>query len=422
MKRVFSNGPSKDYVINPFNRLVGKSSNLHLAAPYFTMAGPVVDAAKAGKTVQLLIGLNAATHPTALAATMGLPGLAVRYLTHRFHAKIYIFDDAALVGSANLTDAGLMANREAVICLDQPGDLDTIEEVRSLFLELWESAPVLTPAKLTAFSAAWHASRPRGPDPDAVIEAAVGRTEPPNIHVASRSKSRERVFLDDLQRQVYERYRPAFAEVSRLLEEHGFRRPELADVGLANETNRFLNWVRLTYVIGEGAWESAPIQAADVRRTEIMRLGAAWAKTTENRVPDDYIDWLQTVQRLLGSADAIAGASQDELVAGLMSLHAFAEQSRFVKGGARNLPTAFWVANSQDVEKVRRTLTYLVHGPGDFVPRLHDVLYDAQLKLGYFGRFCALELYGTIKPLEVPPMNGRMAKALRYLGFDVRAA
>ena len=37
-------------------------------------------------------------------------------------------------------------------------------------------------------------------------------------------------------------------------------------------------------------------------------------------------------------------------------------------------------------------------------------------------RFCALELYGTIRPTECPPINGRMAKALRYLGFDVRGA
>lgn len=37
-------------------------------------------------------------------------------------------------------------------------------------------------------------------------------------------------------------------------------------------------------------------------------------------------------------------------------------------------------------------------------------------------RFCALELYGTIRPTECPPINGRMAKALRYLGLDVRGA
>jgi len=54
--------------------------------------------------------------------------------------------------------------------------------------------------------------------------------------------------------------------------------------------------------------------------------------------------------------------------------------------------------------------------------RLHDVLYDPQRKLGYFAKFCALELYGTIRPDDFPPVNGRIAKALRYLGFDVRGA
>jgi len=53
------------------------------------------------------------------------------------------------------------------------------------------------------------------------------------------------------------------------------------------------------------------------------------------------------------------------------------------KGGLREpaLPNAFWAANNQDVEKVKRTLTYLVHGSGDFVQRLHDVLYAPSMKL-----------------------------------------
>ena len=61
---------------------------------------------------------------------------------------------------------------------------------------------------------------------------------------------------------------------------------------------------------------------------------------------------------------------------------------------------------------MRATLAYLIHGSGDFAPRLHDVLYDARMKLGLFGFFCALELFGTVKPEDCPPMNGRMAKAL----------
>jgi hypothetical protein len=106
-----------------------------------------------------------------------------------------------------------------------------------------------------------------------LIEKAIGRAEPPNINVASRTKSRERIFLEELRRQVYEQYRPAFNEVTQLLEERQLRRPELADVGFANETNRFLNLVRLTYVIGDDAWQSAPLLSEHARRQEILRLG-----------------------------------------------------------------------------------------------------------------------------------------------------
>jgi hypothetical protein len=106
---------------------------------------------------------------------------------------------------------------------------------------------------------------------------------------------------------------------------------------------------------------------------------------------------------------------------GLMSIYAFSEQSRFVKGGATNLPSAFWSGNP-DVQKVKRALTYLLHEQGDFIQRLHDVLYDRDLKLQLFGLFCSLELFGCLNPLECPPMNGRMAKALRFLGFNVRGA
>src|SRR5436190_2010621 len=132
MKRVFSNGPAMDYVINPFNRLMTQASRLYLAAPYFNSAKPIIEAASHGKFVQLLVGLNTATDPSALAQVMRAPHTAIRYLTYRFHAKIYLFDDTALLGSANLTDSGLMANREAVICLDQPEDFDAIEEIRTL--------------------------------------------------------------------------------------------------------------------------------------------------------------------------------------------------------------------------------------------------------------------------------------------------
>lgn len=422
MSRIFSNGPNKDYIINPFSRLAAGSSRLHLAAPYFTQAEPLLEAAKKGKSVQLLVGLNEATSPQALRKIHEVTGIAIRYLTSRFHAKVYIFDKAALLGSANLTDGGLRANREAVITLDREEDADALDEVRALFVELWDAGQVLTREKLDTFEKTYNDLRRKSPNAEKEIEAALGQAQPHNINVASHEKSSERVFLETLRQEVYEQYRPAFSEVTAILQEYGFRRPDLADVGIENETNRFLNYVRLTHVIGDDAWQTAPLRSAEERRKEIMHYALEWVQATNNKVPEDYAAWLRTVKRTFGTREAIMAADKHQIMEGLMSLHAFIEQLRFVKGGQKNLPTEFWKANNDDPERVKSTLTYLLHGPGDFIQRFHDVLYDQSIKLKRFGYFCALELYGTIKPDECPPMNGRMAKALRFLGFDVKGA
>lgn len=235
MKRILSNGRDKDFVANAVTRLSTQPRALYLAAPYFTYPDPVLEASRLGKPVQLLIGLNSAADPDAVAKVVGAPGVAVRYLTRRFHAKIYVFGNAALLGSANLTTSGLQANREAVICLDQDEDRASVEEIRALFAELWEAAAVVTPDKAREFAESWRKARIPS-DPDAQIEQAIGKSEPPNIHVDCTKVSRERIFLEGLRRQVYEEYRPAFLEVSSLLASENFRRPDLAELGLPHET------------------------------------------------------------------------------------------------------------------------------------------------------------------------------------------
>ena len=112
MNRIYSNGLSGDFVISLFKHLLKPSTQLYLAAPYFTKADLVLDAIKQGKTVQLLVGLNAITSPVSLRTCHDIPGLSVRYFTTHFHAKIYIFDDTAILGSSNLTERRPRSARE----------------------------------------------------------------------------------------------------------------------------------------------------------------------------------------------------------------------------------------------------------------------------------------------------------------------
>ena len=422
MNRIFSNSGQEDVLIIAYRELCERSSHLQLAAPYFTLADPVLEAIGAGISVQLLVGLNPTTSPNQLRKVHGKPGVAVRYLTKRFHAKIFLFGNAALVGSSNLTRGGFYSNREAVMCLDKPEDGDSVEDLRSLFKELWDAGAVLTSEMLDTFASTHKWLRERTPDWEGELEKRIGKVEPPSIRVGGGERSRKQLFLQRLRREVYEQYRPAFREVTAVLKDGGFRRDDLLDLSDANETNRFLNYVRVTHVIGDEAWRSAPLRDVDERRLQITLLGREWVNAVDNQVPEDYRDWLTKVAEIFGTPDAMDGATKDEIMDGLMSLHAFMEQLRFVKGGAKNLPSEFWKRNNDDVARVKSTLSHLLYGPGEFIQRLYDILSDPAMKLALFGQFCALELYGTVKPEECPPLNGRMAKALRYLGFFVKGA
>ena len=420
MRRIFSNGGNKDFVINPFRDLVAGSSRLYLAAPYFDFVDPILEANRRGKPVQLLVGLNGATSPKAIADVHELPGIAIRYLTRRFHAKIYLSDKAALIGSSNLTDAGLRKNREAVICLDRHEDADAVDEIQGLFLELWDAGQVLTKEKVDAFRETYRRIKPRRSEEDRAIEDAVGKAEPPNIRVFSDKISSRQKFLEELRQQVYEQYLPAFNEVRAILEGQGFRRKELVQFGIAHETNRFLSYVRSIHVIGDNAWQGAPILDQEGQREKTIRFAQEWVGAADNKVVPDYADRLENVSHVFGTSDALDQATKKDMTEGLMALHAFSEQLRFVRGGGTSLRAEFWKWNNNDVAGVKSTLRHLLYGSGDFIERLHDVLHDPHRKLAHFGRFCAIELYGTVKPDECPPMNGRIAKALRFLGFDVK--
>ena len=419
MPTVYSNSPvAKDWVRRPFEQLATASTRLWLAAPYFTQPKAIVEAASLGKPVQLLVGLNPITRPDALRQVHGLPGVSVRYYTQRFHAKLFIFDDGALIGSSNLTDGGLSANREGTVLLDPHDDPERYDELQALFAELWGSADVLTKDKLRAFTKAWDEVN-SGPDPQKLIDKQVGQREPPNIAVKSTTSSKTRDFLEGLRRDIYERYRPAFLEIHDVLVQGDLRRPELDGVHPLHETNRFLNWVRLRHVHGDDAWRLAPTRNVEERRRLIIRYGQEWTQAEDNLVPNLFFDWLDNVFRHFGTSDSVERASKEDIGEALMSLHAFTEQLRFVKGGQGNVLPEFWSENSNDVDRVRASIQHLLHGSGDFAERLHDVLYDPAWKLRMFGRFSALELFGTVHPDEFPPVNGRMVKAMRFLGYPV---
>ncbi|SDU58376.1 phospholipase D family protein [Pseudomonas mandelii] len=417
---IYTNSPRQDQVQRPFTAHMATASRIRIAVPYFTRDSEILQAAARGAKVELLVGLNKSTNPSALRRVLDSPNCVVRYFTDGFHAKVFLFDGVVMLGSANLTEGGMASNREAVLVLDQPGDEDRILDIELFFAQVWDSAEVLTLQVFKQFRDAWDkASRLSNPDTPFQVLRDV---EPPTVLSGSGHKSAEQHYLSDLQKSIYEEYSPAFADVSGVLRDRGVRRPEFAELGLAVETNRFLNWVRLEHAIGDASWQEAPLRPEAERRRIVESLAEQWISTTTPHIPDDYFQLLSELRKVMATPESIRASDHDQLAHALICVHAFKQQLRFTKGGEEALPTKFWKLNQGDLLRVQNSLIYLVHGSDDFAERICGVLYDQRYKLGAFGRFCALELVGTLKPEQVPPINGRMAKALRFLGFDVRAA
>ena len=414
--RLYTNS-GKQVVLNPFLALASQASELKLAAPYFCRSADISEKIDEGKRVSLIVGLNPITDPFALRQLLGRPGVAIRYFTHRFHAKIFLFDSKALVGSANLTDAGFMQNREATVLIDEEEDPELIDDLRFFFTDLWASAAVLTPEILEDFRVSRGKALAAQDELERALMQKLPRSEPRSIRVESRVDSPEKLFLQELHRLVHERYGPAFSEIGRILQERGLNRDELVRLSPATQVNRFLNWVRLEHAVGD-VWKETGRLDPSEREDRVAGFGRGWETTGNSRIDPYFFEWHDRVQETFGSRKALEEANKEKLTAGLLSLHAFSEQLRFTKGGHDALGPSFWAANGEDLEKVRATLLHLLYGGGDFIVRLHDTLFDPSFKLARFGKFTALELYGTIRPEECPPMNGRMAKAMSYLGYD----
>ncbi|SDC54008.1 PLD-like domain-containing protein [Sphingomonas sp. YR710] len=146
MKKVrdtYGNSAASGYTIDFFTLNAPGASQAFLASPFFSTFEPIGALTVRGCKVRLLVRLCSITLPTVLRQAFNDPHVAVRYYTSRsFHAKLYIIDDVALVGSANLTDAGLKTNREVSVVLRKGRDTG-FDALPAMFNLFWDYADVL---------------------------------------------------------------------------------------------------------------------------------------------------------------------------------------------------------------------------------------------------------------------------------------
>lgn len=414
MTVLFSNCPNaKSYTINFFYEHGPATKSAQLACPFFTDLTPLKVLKESGcEQIRLLVRLCETTSPQALTEARTMAGIDIRYFTGSdFHAKFYIVGDVALIGSANLTSSGLNKNRELSLVVRSENEI--FDDIPALFDELWNSASVLTTDALDNFRYWWKQnSGGKLPPIDGVPPCS-----PVTIAVKSQVANRTRTYLETFRALYVEKLIPAHALVESIYDELGKRHPNFVGYSRAYEMDRFLYWVR-GFTTDEDL-PTHPLRTGNDLAQNVRKHVSEWFKVpdTNLKIDEDRVHRIDRLQSLFEDASLLEMAGMDEIVDVVQGCAAFVEMLRFTKGGLENHLNAFRKDN--DIDKIRNSFRHLAFGGGDYVQRIYDCIYLPEYKLAHWGRNSTFELFGWINKDGAPPLNGRIIKALRYLGFDV---
>ena len=393
--------------------------DIFIASAFFTETEVIDELLSKGCHVRIVVRLGFPTPPIALEKLLASSNVEARFFTNSsFHPKLYIFGDKTiLLGSANLTSSAILSNQEVMIGVDFH-DVRFLE-LQQLFDAYWAEADVLTPQAIKEYKNIYNRfsqiSKMVKQLDDTVTER-MGDISFSNIKRGKKKSNKKSIFLNSY-RKSYQEAVTAFKRVAEIYQLSDRKvDPKLIPERL--EIDSFFSFVRDIYA-RQDTWRHQPIGWDQHRKSQVRTLVNEWLATQWEHfeaqiVPINY----PLIKRVLGSKEAIETASLPEIVDALCVLHSFHDRFRFFAGGLETLKSTFISHN--DERRVKNTLTYLLFGAGDAVGRMADCIYDSEYKLNEFGKSNVQELIGWINKENLPVINGRTTKVLRYFGNDIR--
>lgn len=417
---LYTNNKSRgDFFLNMFSEHARTPCQVSIAVAFLTDAEPILELARRGCRVRLIVRLGYPTSPAALRKLIGKEGIQVRYINnHSFHPKLYVFEDrCAIVGSANLTQSALTSNQEVgvAIATDDP----RYEELVWLFSEYWAQVRVLDDSDaLRSYERLYgkYATARRDLDRFEKETAEIADTRIDNIERGSRKADARDVYLEGY-RATYQEFLDAFRTVEKVYAATGVRKVAEKVFPLRLEIDSFLSWVRDTHTRGDSYLQAPILHGSDlegrIQATIAEWLPAYYRWFEEEMVPVRY----PRILRILGSKASIERATYDEIIEALSCENSFYDRLRFFPGGHDSHVQAFMEMNP--LPKVKSTLAFLLYGKEDAVSRMGRCIFDPEYKLHHFGRSAVQELLGWINAENLPICNSRTLKSLRWLGFNV---
>jgi len=98
-----------------------------------------------------------ATNPWGVEQLAEIGNVRNSHLPDDLHAKVFIFDDQAIVGSPNLSWKALRSNIEAAVVVK---DRNLVERIVAFFKKLWNAAEPVEPSQIEQMKEYWRECRP----------------------------------------------------------------------------------------------------------------------------------------------------------------------------------------------------------------------------------------------------------------------
>lgn len=419
--KLYSNRNSrKDFIQNAVNSLISRASNINIAVAFLTDTSVIENFSNHGCRVRIVVRLGFPTSPKALESLLKISNIEARFFSDRsFHPKLYIFGTAgALVGSANLTHSAMITNQEIMIHIDAEDSI--FPELVDLFSEYWNDSSVLTPRIVEEYKIIYNKYKTLSADASRLesdVHDRIGKVVGSNIIRDKQRRSKKNIFIEDY-RKTYQESVSAFNLIRQVYEEIGERKVSASKIPLRLEIDSFISFVRERHA-KKDTWKKTPLISGDVQKRKIRELVQEWHQTPwpyfEETIVNETYPMLKSI---LSSEKHIKKASGEEIFQALCTLHSFHDRLRFYPGGLETLKQEFLGKN--DIGRVKDSLSYLLYGSSDIIERMANLIFNPKYKLNVFGQANVQELIGWQNKEELPVINGRTTKILRYFGFDVR--
>jgi hypothetical protein len=311
------------------------------------------------------------------------------------HAKIYIFDEKAVLTSANLTETAFTRRREAGILLDESESQELIQLVR-----IWwdENCSEVSEEDLSNWAEKGIPNE--GEKEGAGLRQLWSLPEMPSDSDFSNGENRASVFS---------KYRSFLASYSEFANEYKSVQRLWPKIPLFMEVDAFLDFL---YHVAPGAPSQQFYYRGEVRAlskaqriAEISKWAhkfANWAMAEGN--PRWYEERIAIVQSLL-KPETINQLNREDARKVANCINAM---------NARQLNKyKFLKPENNSIDKIRRAWKNLLHGRGSEDERIKQC--DSDLR--FFGTSSIQELLGWYYPDKYPLKNGNSDAGLHFFGL-----